>query len=134
MNSIKDRFEQPGYEIYRNLEQLLLKACRREEITSEFDAVCSFYKDDLQPQLLTFGLEFQRMEKEQYGENNRPLPTIFDIREYFTSLTSAKTCLLSQVCTVVKLILVMLATNATSERSFIALCRVKNYLRSTEPE
>lgn len=31
----------------------------------------------------------------------------------------------------ITLILVMPATNATSERSFSALCRVKSYLRST---
>ena len=42
VNCIKDRFEQPGYEVYRNLEQLLLKACQKEDTTSEFDFVCSF--------------------------------------------------------------------------------------------
>lgn len=31
---------------HRNLEQLLLKACQREDVTSEFQYVCSFYKDD----------------------------------------------------------------------------------------
>ena len=36
-----------------------------------------------------------------------------------------------QVCTVLKLILIMPATNATSERSFSALRRVKTYLRSS---
>ena len=43
----------------------------------------------------------------------------------------AQRSLLSEVCKVVKLVLVMPATNATSERSFSALRRVKNYLRST---
>ena len=135
VNCIKDRFQQPGYEVYCNLEQLLLKACQREDITSNLDYVCSFYKDDFQPeflrtQLLTFGLDFQRIQREAYGDNDKK-PTIFDIKEYFTSLTTAQKSLLSQVCLVIKLVLVMPATNATSERSFSALRRVKSYLRST---
>lgn len=39
--------------------------------------------------------------------------------------------LLHQACRVLQLVLVMPATNATSERSFSALRRVKGYLRST---
>ena len=38
---------------------------------------------------------------------------------------------MSQVCRLLQLILVMPATNATSERSFSALRRVNNYLRTT---
>ena len=38
---------------------------------------------------------------------------------------------MDQVCTVLKLILIMPATNATSERSFSALRRLKTYLRSS---
>ena len=38
---------------------------------------------------------------------------------------------MAEVCTVLKLILVMPASNATSERSFSALRHVKTYLRST---
>ena len=101
VNCITDRFQQPGYNVYRNLEQLLLKACQKEDITSEFDYVCSFYKDDFQPellraQLLTFGIDFQRIQRETYGDSDRK-PTIFDIKEYFISLTTAQKSLLSQV-------------------------------------
>ncbi len=39
--------------------------------------------------------------------------------------------LLCEVCTVMKLVLIMSATNASSEHSFTALHRVKNYLRNT---
>ena len=42
--------------------------------------------------------------------------------------------LLSEICTLGKLMLVMPATNAVSERSFSALKRVKTYLRSTTGE
>ena len=46
-------------------------------------------------------------------------------------LSEAQRTLLSQVGRVLHLVLVMPATNATSERSFSALRRVKTYLRST---
>ena len=59
-------------------------------------------------------------EKHNYGDSDRK-PTIFDIKEYFISLTTAQKSLLSQVCRVIELVLVMPATNATSERSFSAL-------------
>ena len=98
--------------------------------------MCLFYKDDFQlellrTQLLTFGLDFQRIQREAYGDNDRK-PTIFDIKEYFTSLTiTAQKSLLSHISRVIKLVLVMPAINATSEGSSSALRRVKSYLRST---
>ena len=46
-------------------------------------------------------------------------------------MTYARRSLLSEVIKVAKLLLVMPATNAVSERSFSALKRVKTYLRST---
>ena len=39
--------------------------------------------------------------------------------------------LMSEVCMLLKLILVMPATNAVSERSFSALRRIKTFLRTT---
>ena len=38
---------------------------------------------------------------------------------------------MSEICTLLKLVLVVLATNAVSERSASSLSRVKTYLRST---
>ena len=57
--------------------------------------------------------------------------TIFDVRSYLQQITTGERSLLSQVVLLMKLILVMPATNATSERSFSALRRIKTYLRST---
>ena len=48
-----------------------------------------------------------------------------------TAMTQAQRDLLDKVVNIMKLILVMPATNSTSERSFSALRRVKTYLRST---
>ncbi len=122
--------------MYCKLEEPLVKASLREDFEAPFECVCPFYKDDFQPeilcaQLLTFGVDFQRVYKEAHGEKTQVQPTVFDTREYFKSLSIAQRDLLSQVCRVQQLILVMPATNATSERSFSALRRVKSYLRST---
>ena len=112
-----------------------MKAAQNQDITSEFDYVCSFYKNDLQPetlkaQLITYAVDFQRVYTEEGGKQGVQ-PTIFDIKSYFTSLSPAQRSLLSEVCTVYKLILVMPATNAVSERSFSGLRHVKDYCRST---
>ena len=47
------------------------------------------------------------------------------------SLSTAEKSLLSEVCTLLQLVIVMPATNAISERSFSALKNVKSYLRTT---
>ena len=132
INCIQGRFQQPGYQIYSNLEQLLLKASQGQDYASEFEHTCSFYKDDfdsdmLHAQLQVFTSECQRQQK----DTGIPFTTVFDIKDFFCTLTDSQKSLLSEVCKVVKLILIMPASNATSERSFSALRRVKSYLRST---
>ncbi len=59
---------------------------------------------------------------------------IFDVKKYILSLSPAHSYPLFQVSNVkrlMQLILVMPATNASSERSFSALRRLKTYLRTT---
>ena len=58
----------------------------------------------------------------------------FDVNDLVTflqSLDSSSRKLLSEISILGKLLLVMAATNAVSERSFSDLKRVKTYLRST---
>ena len=58
----------------------------------------------------------------------------FDVNDLVTflqSLDSSRRKLLSEISILGKLLLVMAATNAVSERSFSDLKRVKTYLRST---
>lgn len=45
VTAIKDRFEQPGYLAYRNLEELLLKAVKKEDYEECFSFVSTTYKD-----------------------------------------------------------------------------------------
>ena len=126
-NCVQSRFEQPGYNTYRNLQELLFKAIKGQDFEPELEYVSMFYGDDvckanLKCQLQTFALDYP---------NQSTPPSIFDIKDYMKSLSPAKKQLIAEVCTVLKLRLVMPASNATSERTFSALRRVKTYLRST---
>ena len=107
---------------------------KQEKLEDDLHGICSLYGDDfnnglLEAQLITFGLRFQQVLKEK----NEPLKndmSICDVKDYFTSLSKGQQSLLSEVKKVLQLVLVMPATNATSERSFSALRRVKTYLRT----
>ncbi len=64
VNCIQHQFQQAGYEVYKNLEQLLLKAAISSDFSAEFTFVTSFYGEDLQAeslraQLLTLAIEFK---------------------------------------------------------------------------
>ena len=57
--------------------------------------------------------------------------TVADILEFFPSCTPSQCDLMSQVSKLVKLLLVMPATNAESERSFSAVRHIKMHLHAT---
>ena len=46
ISSIQERFDQPGYVIYQNLEELLLKAASVRHYSSELQYVIGFYGND----------------------------------------------------------------------------------------
>ena len=128
---IENRFDQPGYRICRTLESLLLKVFKQDDIADNLEAILSFYKDDLDNELLpvqfeTFGTYFQQTQGDSVSNIS-----VFDVKSCFLSLSHGLRLLLSQVEKLLRLIFVMPSTNATSERSFSALRRLKSYLRTT---
>ena len=46
VNCIRARFNQPGYQIYKNVESLLLNAANGKSFDEEFQKVADFYKCD----------------------------------------------------------------------------------------
>ena len=125
VNGIKDRFNQPGYKVYSQLEQLLVKSAHGKDANTELDEVCARY-----------GTDFVRRNLElQLSILNKSLPEkykgLLGILKYLSSITPAQRSLMEEVCKLASLILVMPATNAPSERSFSSLRRIKTYLRST---
>ena len=57
--------------------------------------------------------------------------TLQDIKKYLKNFNKAELTNYFEIVTLLKLILVSPATNATSERTFSAMRRLKTYLRST---
>ena len=126
----ENHFDQPGYRIYRTLESLLLKVCKQDDIADDLEAILSFYEDDLDNELLpvqleTFGMYFQQTQ----GDNVSSI-SVFDVKSCFLLLSHGQRLLLSQVEKLLQLLFVMPSTNATSERSFSTLRRLKSYLRT----
>ena len=59
-----------------------------------------------------------------FSDDDNSSVRIFDIKDYNLSLLPGERCLISEFCTVLKLVLVVPSTNAMSERSFSALRKV----------
>ena len=129
VTSITDRFDQPGFKVYSNVEQLLFKACTGDNYQKELDAVCTFYKGDLEQHELLAQLEVLKTLYIEKAEGDKP--SVACLRKILCSLSPAQRSLIDVVCRAFQLLLIMPATNATSERSFSALRRIKSYLRST---
>lgn len=125
VQGIQNRFDQPGYKVYCCLEELLMKAVKKEDYSGELQRVVDTYGDDIHSSNLKAQLDILSHDFPD-GVSN-----FFDIKAHLQQLTSAQKTLLSEVILLAKLILVMPATNATSERSFSTLRRMKTYLRST---
>ena len=125
VSSISDRFDQPGYAVYQKLETLLLKAASRQDFSAELKEVISVYGDDFdEKELLT--------QLEMFCTNfHDDVSNIHSILKFFQGLSAGQRVFFKQVCFLVRLVLVMPATNATSERSFSVMRRLKSYLRST---
>lgn len=123
--TIQDRFDQPGYKMYGCIEALLLKVIQKEDYSHELKRVLEVYSTDLNASNLQTQLDIVSSNVTEEVSN------IFDIIRYMQKLTPAEKELINEVITLSKLLLVMPATNSTSERSFSAMRRVKSYLRST---
>ena len=126
IDSITQRFQQKGYEMYRNLQDVIVKACNGESFVKQLSIICDFYgsdlsKPDLEVQLQTLSVHFKSQ-----------IPVILDdIHKYMLTIKCDQRPFYSVVIKVLQLILVMPATNASSKRSFSAVRCLKNYLRST---
>ena len=116
---------QPGYEMSKNLHEVLLKA---SYYSNELQTVMGFYGNDFEPTQFLGQLQLLSAHFRSLGKQEK---VSFDIVEHLQSLSPAAQMLYSQVIVAVSLVLVMPATNAASERSFSSFCRAKSCLRST---
>ena len=128
ITGINERFDQPGYKMYENLENLLIKAVKQESYEECLTAITEFYTTDFDAAQLKLHLDILASN---FPVTLRRAATVMDVRKHIQVMSSIEKLLISQVLTLLHLILVMSATNASSERSFSAMRRVKTYLCST---
>ena len=119
--AIDNRFQQKGYDMLQKLETILTS--QQSQVSEAVKEVIDFY-DYSHPDRLETQLTLLHTNLESYTD-------LLSVFSYLKSLSSAEKVFYTEVIKVVKLILVMPATNATSERSFSALRRLKTWLRTT---
>ena len=128
VTGIQERFDQPGYRVLQNIEDLLIKASQpgtTADFVTELEFVCKFYGEDLHKDRLTLQLE----TLQAHFHNEKLKDTNLNVLLWTLSLPARE--MFSKIVTLVKILLVILATNASSERTFSALRRIKTYLRTT---
>ena len=117
--------------MYQNLQELVLKACKGKTYHNELEAVLAVYKDDLSRLELEAQLPLLKPLCKEVCEELADNFSVHDAVRALSELSVAERTAFSGVLSVLKLLLVLPATNATSQQSFSALRQIKTYLRST---
>ena len=125
ISTITDRFDQPDWEIYRNMQQVFMNALSGKSYSKELDVVLNVFGDDLNKDELIAQLQNLRCYAKE------PVMNAHDLVLFLQNLSAIQKQYMPQVVILAKLLLVMPATNAVSERSFSALKRVKTHLHAT---
>lgn len=125
VSAIVERFEQPGFIAYLQLEELLLKALHSTDISANIKYIQDNYAEDINVQQLVPQLDIFKMLI-----NDKQITHFHDILDAVKSLSPGQKHIISEVMAVCKLILVSPATSATGERMFSMARRVKTWLRS----
>ena len=113
------RFYQKGFKTFSNVEQLLFKACRGQCLKDELDQVCTVFYDDFNKEDLVAELStFHELYQSTVGD---VVPSVDTIKTALLTLSATQHLLLKTVCRLFQLLLILPATNATSERLFSAL-------------
>ena len=128
VQSIKDRFDQNGYKMLSKLEELL---CDSECKLEDYSDVMQLYGDDFNQQRMASQLLILHANLPHEIKSLVGGMKLKGIIAFLQSLSLIESELYTEVIKLAKLIIVMPATNAVSERTFSALRRLKTWLRST---
>ena len=126
VSSVQERFNQPSFLIFEQLESLFIKPLKGEETTKELSSVESNYQSDINVEDL--GVELQTLKVLLKDKN---VICSDDLISVMQSLPSEEKKLIKNVCVLRKLLVVNPATSATAERTFSMARRVKTWMRST---
>ena len=119
------------YGIYQNLEELVINATKWKPYSKELGFVCDFYKEDVSSSELEAQVLLLRHLVQKAQETSSHEINVKEIVRVLAGSSTAEKVAFSSVLTAVKLLLVIPATNSTSEHSFPSLRRAKTYLRMT---
>ena len=120
VSCIKNRFDF-DFEIYALCEQFLVKAANKKSFTTEFEKITNFYADGFKPNTLETQLKTLPFIL-PLGVSNAE--TFRDVLKQVKGLSKGQKILIGEVVKLLKLVIVMPATNAVSERSFSAMRRL----------
>ena len=128
MNGIKERFHQADFEIYKHIQNIFINAVNQKCCEDSLSILKEMYERNFHWDNITVQLrQFAAFSDTIY----------ISVTKLFESLVNfgknkSQNMLLPEVTRLVQLFLALPATNATSERSFSAMKRIKTYLRSSD--
>ena len=105
----------------KNLESLIVSATNCETFDQQLKKVVEFYNNDLNSS--TLSVQLQNLGSWFKEKSERFV--LKDCIQAMQDMSAAQKEFFSEVCTVTRLILVMPATNAVSERSFSTMRRLR---------
>ena len=126
ISSVRDRFNQPSFLVFENLESLLIKTLKGEETSTEMKIAREKYAtdvnmSDLNVELATFKVLRKDKQKEHFQ----------DLLKEMRLLENPEKKFLVYVCKICRILGVNPASSATAERTFSLARRVKTWMRST---
>lgn len=124
--AIKDRFEQPSYQFFSTIEQLLINAINGEPYDTELGKLDE-YMDDFDISALPAELMILRT---MFANKNVSYFEEIKVK-LMNESTKVERSFIKNVIKMMKLVFVGAATSATPERSFSLARRLKTWLRST---
>ena len=121
-STIKDRFDQPDNRAYVNLEETLLNGAKGKNFEDTMTFLAKNYQNEFDFVRLKIQLESFSCSFKDYSSNDVSLG---DVVNHLRLLTQGQRLLLDEIMKLAQYCLVMPASNATSERSFSAMRRIK---------
>ena len=123
--TLKYRFDQPSFQVFAALEELLLSIIKNDSIDKGMKVLHDVYSEDV---------EFDKLEVEipifrQLFKNSSVL-CFTDVVDHLQNLTDER-CLIPNVMIIIYILMVNPATSATPDRSFSLARRIKTWQRAT---
>ena len=135
INELECRFDQEDLKLLKEVENLLIESCNKHAVLPSRQLI-EFYKSDINFQSLETQLSMLPDFVKTHNElNKKEIPikritSVYTICDLMNSSSFGKS-MFTEINKLLCLYLTVPMTSATAERSFSALRRIKDYLRST---